>query len=771
MSDVLQTLSQETGKPPVSRIKDAKSAYEIWETLRRADAVSAFDRSKIDAAYDNERPYDERALINAGQGYRVNVSWGFAKQVLDTAIAGYTDIINAPQTFFSCPTTYGPMAERDELEQVVAQEVTACIRSWRNFFPTYLKLCNAFIKHGVGVALFNDEWDWRWKSTDMSDFKIPRKTEIGQENIDVAACLRFYSPTQLYQLIKDEEVATINGFNVEACKRAIIQCVNNNNNYYQFRQYDWEKLEIELRNNDLYFTTQAANQQSIRVVHIWVKEFDDKVSHYMIVDDNGVQDFLYKKIGRFEDSYQAYTVFTYGVGTNGYYHGVRGQGYDVFAINGALNRAYCSLLEIASFGSAPTFQPKDESALQEMQFIPNGVYNLLSPGIEVIKDTIVPNVSNGTLPIVNAFTQLFRERTSSYNTESLINTSVEKSATQVRAELGNIAKMSISALNLFFDPWESLMRQMINRMKRRDYDATESGGQYISELKKRLLMRGSEGYGAKDRYLQAFYALDTDRLRITKPVGAGSEAARMLAYDRLMAIFGSLPDFGKKNLIWDIASETAGYENAARYAVAPGETETPTWDASLAQVENNVLVQGGQITVLDGQNDLVHAKVHAEALNPLVTQTQDALEVDPMSIAGVLPGINNLNQHMAQHVERMSQDPLLRQESAMFRKMLQQADEILHNGTLKVQKMQAQEMEAQQSAMAQGQAVEATPQGISPDVIAKIEAQRAERQAKLEMDYQSHQQKMIMKQQEANQKLAIRDAEAASKIQRQGIRV
>jgi hypothetical protein len=126
---------------------------------------------------------------------------------------------------------------------------------------------------------------------------------------------------------------------------------------------------------------------------------------------------------------------------------------------------------------------------------------------------------------------------------------------------------------------------------------------------------------------------------------------------------------------------------------------------------------------------------------------------------------------MAQHVERMSQDPLLRQESAMFRKMLQQADEILHNGTLKVQKMQAQEMEAQQSAMAQGQAVEATPQGISPDVIAKIEAQRAERQAKLEMDYQTHQQKMIMKQQEANQKLAIRDAEAASKIQRQGIRV
>ena len=765
MSDVLATISKD-GTPPSSRIKDAKSAYEIWETLRRADAVSAFDRSKIDAAYDNERPYDERALINAGQSYRVNVSWGFAKQVLDTAMAGYTDIINAPQTFFSCPTLFGSQTENDELSQVVAQEVTAAIRSWRNFFPTYLKLCNSFIKHGVGVVMFNDEWDWRWKATDMSDFKIPRKTEIGQDTIDGAACLRFYSPTQLYQLIKDEETAQIHGFNIEACRRAIIQSINNNNNYYNFRQYDWEKLEMELRNNDLFFTTQAANQQSIRVVHLWVTEFDGRVSHYMINDDNSVQDFLFKKVGRFENSYQAYTVFTYGVGTNGYYHGVRGQGYDVFAINGALNRAYCSLLEIASFGSAPTFQPKDETSLQEMQFIPNGIYNLLSPGIDVIKDTIVPNVSSGTLPIVNAFTQLFRERTSSYNTESLINTSIEKSATQVRAELSNIAKMSVSSLNLFFDPWESLMREMVRRMKRKDYDAREPGGKQIAELHKRLLRRGSESFGAKDRYLQAFLNLDVDRLRITKPVGAGSEAARMVSFDRLMSTFGSLPDFGKQNLIWDIVSETAGYENAARYAVQPGESERPTVDASIAQIENNQLIAGSNIQVLDGQNNLVHAKVHTEALNPLVTQAQELLELDPMQLAPMLGGINALNAHVAQHVELLSQDPAMRSESAMFRQVLQNADEILHNGTLKVQKLMGQQ---EQQAMMEGQEEQPQPQ-IDPAVLAKIDSERAVRQAKLEMDMQTHQQKMIMRQQDASQKLALRDAEVANKIQTQGIR-
>jgi hypothetical protein len=245
----------------------------------------------------------------------------------------------------------------------------------------------------------------------------------------------------------------------------------------------------------------------------------------------------------------------------------------------------------------------------------------------------------------------------------------------------------------------------------------------------------------------------------------------MVAFDRLMGIFGSLPDYGKQNLIWDIASETAGYENASRYAIQPGESEKPTMDASIAQLENNSLLSGGQVMVLDGQNDLVHAKVHIEALNPLIEQAQEALQVDPMQLAPMLGGINALNAHVAQHIERLSGDPAMREESALYRKILQNADEILHNGTLKVQKIMAEQQqqsmlsEMENANLAQGQ------QQIDPATLAKIEAQRAERQAKLEMDMQMHQQRMIMRQQDANQKLAIRDAEAASKIQSQGIRI
>jgi hypothetical protein len=78
----------------------------------------------------------------------------------------------------------------------------------------------------------------------------------------------------------------------------------------------------------------------------------------------------------------------------------------------------------------------------------------------------------------------------------------------------------------------------------------------------------------------------------------------------------------------------------------------------------------------------------------------------------------------------------------------------------------------EEAAMQQTIGAGAEQQGpqVSPEILAKIEAMRAERQAKMEMDFQQHQQKMIMRQQDNAQKMALRDAEVASKIQREGIR-
>lgn len=754
----LQTLNEE-GDPPKSRLTDASAAYQIWGTLRQADYNSSIQRARVDAMYDNEPPYSQAQLEQTGQSFRTNVNFGWGEMLLETAMSGYVDLLNSTETFFECPTVYGEASERREWEKIIAEEVTATIREWDDFDDTVFRLCNVFIKHGVGINYFMNESDWRWLATDLSDFKLPRKTKVGQENIDVCCYLRFYSPTDLYQMIVHPNAEEL-GYNVEACKKAIMNCVNNNNNFFGYAYYDWEKLEVEIKNNDMFFANGTADAQSIRVVNMLVTEYAQegeakgRVSHFMFNDDTQASDFLYKKIGRYESISQAITVFTFGVGTNGYYHGVRGQGYKIFAQAQALNRLWCQAMDGTMLASSIMVQTGDEDDAQDLQLAYYGPFSILPSGLNVIERPAIPNVAQNVFPVIQGVAQMMRDKTGSYNTQQFLDDSREKTKFEIQAQLSAIAKMSLSALNLFYGPWERHLREVLRRMKRRSFQATDPGGLYIVELKKRLLERGVP--------LEAFYDLDVNRLKVVKAVGGGSEAARLLAFDRVMTMSGALDDYGKANLFRDFLAEFFGYRNAARYIQKPDAEQRPSIEVSIAELQNDALLSGGIATVKPNDNQLVHAQVHIAVLGPLVQQVAEILAVDPIAAAQQLPGLQALNAHATDHVLRLSQDPNMKEESAQFRQVLQQADEVIHNGTLKVQKLQEQ-----QAMQAQEQGQQAPEPQIDPKVIAQIEAKRAVTAAQIE-DIQAkgqaaREQQALM----ARQKLAITDAESASRILRE----
>jgi hypothetical protein len=759
ITDRLKTISED-GDVPESRIGNAWSLYQIWQALRIADMQSSYNRAQINACYDGQRPYSQANLAATGQSYRSNVNWGFSKTVLDTAVSGYVDIFNSTELIFECPTNYGNPDDRRRLEKIVAKEVTDCIRSWPDYFPTYLRLCTFFIKHGIGITYFMDEFDWRFKATDLSDFKIERDQEVGQDGIGIACCLRFYSPTQLYQLIKDPEEAEKQGYNVAECRKAIMKCASEGQQFARTGGYDWEKWEVLIKNNDIYWTTGIAQPQRIRVVHAWVQEFDGRVSHFMINDSEEVSEFLYKKIGRFDSVYRAYTVFPFGVGVNGYYQGIRGQGFDVAPIHSALDRAYNAMLELAMFSAAPIFQPESAQAMQEFQYTPGGPFSLITPGIEVKQ--LTPNIAQGIYPAMSAFHQMLRDRTGNANTQQLIDSKTEKTKFQVQAELGGIAKMSSSSLNLFYDPFALLVKEMVRRMKQAaklDYGPQDPGGSYIVGLKKRLLQAGGQDA------LKAFYDLDIDRLTIVKAIGSGSEAARLMAMDRLMPFLNSMPDEGRQAFLFDVFADTLGdYRKAARYITPPGEETKFSPEVGVAQVESYQLLGGQPIQVIPGQNDAAHAREHLMIENPLVEQVQKAMELDPMSLVQLLPGLNLLDAHATQHVERLSRDQNYKELSAQMRKNLQENQGILYNSTLKVQKLMG-EMDQQQQAQGEQQQ-EGQPQQ-DPAVIAKIQGEVALRQYKLESNQMLFEQKIHNNEIEARQKRSLADADAAAKMARE----
>lgn len=763
MLDQLATLNPD-GEPPKTRLSSAEKAYEIWNQLRMADAVSSFERAKIDSLYDNVVPYNQNTLDTNGQGYRVNVSWGFAPTVLDMAQSGYIDMINAIDTLFTCPTKKDlPPEKRKQYEGMIAEAVTKMIRSWRDFMPTFLRLTSTFIKHAVSIATFDNEWDWRFDAKGLSDFKIPRKTKVGQDNIDVACWLRFYSMSQLFQFIKDPDTAEANGWNVEAVKKVIMQSINNSNTFTQWYNWEWEKLEVELRNNDYYWTYGTAQTQNIRVVHMVWQEFDGSLSYGAVCDDPSQKDWLCKKLNRYDSTYNAFVIFTYGVGTNDYYHGIRGQGYQIFPIVGALNRACSQLLEVGMFGSSPIFQPKDESAMEQMQFVPMGAYSLISPGVDLIPQTMAPNVATGVMPIINQFTTMFREQTANANTQALMDSNKEMTKAEVDARLGSVAKMSVTSQSLFADPWEALLQEVVRRAKRRDYSQAERGGDFVVKLHAELLKMGGQ------ELLEAFFELDTNKLRATRAIGSGSEAARQLALSQLMPLMPYLPESGRANLIFDVVANSVTYRNADRYTNA-GSNPGVINQEGLAYVQNSILMRGGFQPVLPDEDYIVHAKVHGSIMPQAIQQADQALtqaaemegtgqQADLQSVASLLQGLQMLTTHMAETVQKIAINPSGQQMVGEYKKLLQQANEITWNGVEQINAMMSKQAKAAQQ---QGQ------QAGNPEMAAeleKIESQRALNAEKINAIRTKAQTENAIKLEDAQFNRAIKDAETAQKLQ------
>ena len=315
----LLNLDPKTERPPKpSRLANSKAAHSIYETLRRADERSATNRARVQALFDGVSPYDRNLLVSTGQSQRTNLNFGEASRYLSVAVAGYVDLINAVETLVNVSTTAGELQDRMYADTVLGEELTRVIRDWPAFHSSYLRFVTESIIHGVGVTLFNDDFDFRFRVTGWANFYIPRQTPASEHSIEVACYRDELMLHELYAPISDEAIATARGWNVPMVKKVIMKNATTDRATNNFTE--WEQLQAEIKNNDLYT---GIRSNTVPLIHTYTREFDGTVSHYIHCETDP-SDFLFKSVSRFPDPERAFILFTNGVGTNGTYHSVRG---------------------------------------------------------------------------------------------------------------------------------------------------------------------------------------------------------------------------------------------------------------------------------------------------------------------------------------------------------------------------------------------------------------------------------------------------------------
>ena len=734
MSIELENIN-ESGKAPRTRIKDAKSAHAIYTSIRNADDASSIDRQKIQSMLDGEPPYSPQQLKSLGQGYRANLNFGEAAAALETSLSAYSDLVNSVDRLASVKTSEGDPAQRVEWESIIAEEFHRTITDWDEFFYKQQMLSHQFVSQGVGVAYFEDNRSWKWSVCGLKDFKVPRGTPACDTKVEVATIERHYLVGELYQFIENPKIATELGWNVEETRRAILLSTDNGTSS---NSRDWERLQEELKNNDLMYS--HARSKVVRCIHYFVKEFDGTISHYIATRAGDSDDFLFQKPSRFKHANEAFVLFSYGIGTNGLLHSVRGLGYKLFPFIQLSNRMRNAIVDGAMLSSALMIQPATGEDVSNLSLMYNGPLSILPPGINVV-DKTMPNLAGNVLPIVRDLEVVRQNNTGTYNPKQVMPDGDARTATEVQAQLAQQSLLSAQAMNLYYIPFQKLLAEQFRRLATVNYRSDEPGGEEAIAFRKRI-----EARGVPWKAVQKVY-----RVQAVRAIGAGSPGARMLAFNEFMAIMPRFDEVGQRNLIRDRVAARVGYDQVDRY-LPKGEVERIPIDAKIAELENDAMQGGRGVSVNPGENHAVHAKVHLEDANRFLQALQQN-QVDPKVAMSYL---QVQYPHSTAHVEQLASDPSRREEVGVAKQILNQMREAVEN------------IGKQLAAQAQREArARASEQGGQVDPKTQLAIQKAQIDSQIKL--QESQLDQRLKAADVQQKMAIRDAEAAQKIRQKSL--
>ena len=712
------------GKPVETRLKDVKSAISIFQTLYKADEKSAVNRARIDAMFDGAAPYNQGSLATSGQPLKTNLNFGEAQRLLDISLSAYVDLYSSLERLVEVRGTMGEKSEIAPFEDIVADELTHMMRSWPEFHSAYLRLCTTFIKHGVSIAYFDSPDDWKFRVGGFADILIPRQTPASESCIDVAIGRREYLLHELYAFIKNPEAAAKVGWDVEEVKRVIQKNASTKGRGVgSGNDMDYEAMQAEFKNNDIYAGIQ---NPTVSVLHFWVKEMDGSVSHY-IAAEKSPEDFMYKKLSRYKNAEEAYVMFTYGVGSNGTYHSVRGLGQRIFAHIQTSNRLRCQQIDGAMLSSAVMIQPENQRSLDELQFTYYGAYAVMSPNVRIVEKAI-PNLGTAVQPALQDLTNQLQLNTDTVSTYGPNQSSPYRNQMQVSADIDVTTRLSGASLNLFYASWTRLLREVVRRVVK-----TKKRDKAVKDFFERCAAKGVPE--------QFITSLDVERTKAVRSIGNGSYANRMLALRELQGISGQFDDVGRRNLTRDIVSTRVGHDLADRYV--PAEVEKrPTIDIKIALFENQQIEQGNQIPVIASELHGTHLEIHVPALNQLI-EGINAGEVDPVE---ALPVIQGYYQHISETAQFAAGDPALEGLVGQTKQVLQYAEEVIYNSMKAIEKMQREGM--QEGAGGEQQ-------------MGQMDSKMQEHQIKMQIAQEKAQLDMAIKQKKHEQEMAIRDAQAA----------
>jgi hypothetical protein len=756
-----------TDKP---RLSDAGRVQQIVALMIDADKERAITLATVKGMLDGNAPFDYTRLKEQGQGNRTNVNFREGEAMLSGAETPYYDLFAESSTYFQIESDETDPDKRTEYSRVMTQYFDDMLKDWSGFDYNIQRCIHEMVAFGRGFCLRPDTTSWHFTAVQQSRVLVPDGTVADPDQLEILVVRQSLTVSDLHCKIRNKESARKLGWNIKATESAIAGAVPETRN--DTTTSDYEKIQEEIRNHDLYETMRS---DVIRLAHVFVREFSGKVSHLIVEERNALEqravggvpaknvgktEFLFKKIGRYNCFREVVSTFFFDIG-DGTWHSVKGLGVKLYPFIEIKNRLKCSIVDNAFINLSILLQATSGRSEQETALMQLGQMTVLPANLELRQWPTQGRLEEG-LFVERSLTGTLESNTGQYRRPMTRDVGNPASATQVNYDAIKEASLAKGAVNRFYTQLDCLGEETFRRAT--NFNLTpENNGRGPNSAALKFQQKCIDAGVPKSALKKIRY------VRASRNSGNGSVFLRQQVVNQTTTLVPMMNEEGKQNWLDDSIAVMAGTENVARWN--PKRTLNPSLqnDQAYAMLENDALRDGSPVMITSTQNAMIHSATHMKAATEAINSIPQG--GDPMAVLSFLEFVG---PHIAQHLQVMAGDQMRGRETKVLAQQLDQLGKITDDLRKKVMKQQQEQqaaMQKQQEEMAKQAAM--TQQIMTNEQLRTVETQnkiqlsREKASTMMQLKRERQNQDMILKQQREDQGRALVDARTATDIRSQ----
>jgi hypothetical protein len=734
-SDLGQLKVSDSNKVVEERLKGAGRARALASRLLDNDSKRfVFDR-RIKGACDGESPYSPAKLKRLAQSSRANLNFGEAKAHHSAAMVAYYDLLRGSSKMANVRVDQPDQFLKEYQSEIVSTEFDRMLKEWPGFLNNVDLIMWDRLRYGKGFAMWRNKQDPDFKWVNRFNVHVPDATEACVDDLEVLVIEEAIPVHTMWELAQKPL------WNKEECIRAIKRAEPRTSRTTENRP-DLEQAKVNDRD-----VLDGISCDAIQVCHVFQKEFNGKVSHYVVEmegnsdpfgNDKLGDDYLFRAHNEFEKWDHCFWA-TFHENTDGSWNGASGLGKEIIAQIEIKNRVKCSMVDLGFMRSAINMRAQTAADWASGAAFKNmGPFNVFPPGLEPINAATYMGDLDGMFGLDREIENTLARNTGIYRQlpEKGQGNPLTATGEMLRSQQSTI--LSNSAVTRFYCDLDRLYAEIYRR-------ATMKTGAR-SDMAKEFIKR------CEDRGVSLDQMQKVEYVRAVRNVGNGSLVMRQQNLAQLASVSGMFPESGKQNWLRDTISSLTNVETADRYAPTSPQEEI-TLQHQIAFLENDSLANGSPALLASSDNHVTHAQTHMQAAVQGLQSVQQG--GDPTK---ALAANEMLMPHALAHIQQLEGNEQRKNEFKALMdqwKQIAQANDQLRENQKRILEQRQKMAEAQQRA-------QAIQDGSDPQLV----IQAAESEAKTRMAQERQAQAMRNHQQKHEQELAIADARTAAEIQR-----